>query len=142
VARKRVMDLAAAVQHLKAAKRVMILSGAGMSTAAGIPDFRSPGGLYGTGAQLLEVFTYLDHVGRPVEWQKEQLAHDIRAALTRSYFEVNPLPYHELRRGLIIGLGEGQWKGTLAHVLPRCSTAMGSCTSSHRRISMGSITRW
>ena len=118
VARKRVMDLAAAVQHLKAAKRVMILSGAGMSTAAGIPDFRSPGGLYGTGAQLLEVFTYLDHVGRPVEWQKEQLAHDIRAALTHSYFEVNPLPYHELRRGLIIGLGEGQWKGTLAHVLP------------------------
>merc|ERR1711871_144636 len=89
-----------------------------MSTAAGIPDFRSPGGLYGTSATLLQRFTYLDQASRPRRWQQQQLEQDVRSALTLELFEVNPLPYHEIRRGLIIGLGEGQWKLTLAHVLP------------------------
>ena len=104
--------LRAAVAHLKSANKVMVLSGAGMSTAAGIPDFRSAGGLYGTSAMLLERFTFPGGAGRAA------LEADVRSALTLEVFEKNPLPYHEMRRGLIIGLGENQWKLTLAHVFP------------------------
>merc|ERR1712050_314565 len=41
-----------------------------------------------------------------------------RDALTFNFLHVNPLPYHEMRRGLIIGLGENQWKPTIGHVFP------------------------
>lgn len=34
------------------------------------------------------------------------------------FFQHNPVVYHEMRRGLIIGLGENQWKYTLGHVFP------------------------
>ena len=107
-----------AVGHIQNAKKIIVLSGAGMSTAAGIPDFRSPGGLYGTSERLLDNFTWLDGASRPADWQRRALSADVRDALTLNFFSVNPLPYHEMRRGLIIGLGEGQWKLTLAHVLP------------------------
>lgn len=106
-----------AVASVQRAKRIIVLSGAGMSTAAGIPDFRSPGGLYGNSAKLLDQFTYLPDARKPEEWQKRALKGDVSTALTYEYFSVNPLPYHEMRRGLIIGLGEGQWKLTIAHVL-------------------------
>lgn len=36
----------AAIQSLDEARRILILSGAGLSTAAGIPDFRGPEGLW------------------------------------------------------------------------------------------------
>lgn len=78
-------------------------------------DFRSPGGLYGTSEKLLERFTYLPQRG---DWQRRKLRANVRDALTLELFSVNPLPYHEMRRGLIIGLGEGQWKPTLGHVFP------------------------
>lgn len=107
-----------AVAHLQGAKNVMVLSGAGMSTAAGIPDFRSPGGLYGKSEMLLDRFTYLEKASPDAAWQRRNLTQDVRNALTLSFLKVNPLPYHEMRRGLIIGLGEEQWKLTLAHIFP------------------------
>ena len=35
-----------AARLLEAARRVVVLTGAGISTESGIPDFRSPGGLW------------------------------------------------------------------------------------------------
>lgn len=105
------------VRYLQDASRVVVLSGAGMSTAAGIPDFRSPGGLYGSSSTLLDKFTYL---GSPEEKQRQraELTRDVKSALTMNLFQRNPVAYHEMRRGLIIGLGENQWKYTLGHVFP------------------------
>jgi NAD-dependent SIR2 family protein deacetylase len=42
--------LAAAADFIgsDACRRVVVLTGAGVSVAAGIPDFRSPGGMYET----------------------------------------------------------------------------------------------
>jgi len=106
------------VTQLSAANKVMVLSGAGMSTVAGIPDFRSAGGLYGNSQLLAKAFTYLKDASKSEEWQREMIAHDVKSALLHSFFKVNPLPYHEMRRGMIIGLGEQQWKPTIGHVFP------------------------
>jgi NAD-dependent deacetylase len=39
-------SLAELIEHLHAARRVVCFTGAGISTESGIPDFRSPGGLW------------------------------------------------------------------------------------------------
>ena len=39
-------DLAAAAELVRDARRVVVLSGAGLSTDSGIPDFRGPNGLW------------------------------------------------------------------------------------------------
>ncbi len=47
---------------LKEARRIAVLTGAGMSTESGIPDFRSPGGLYETvGEGIFQRETFLAH---------------------------------------------------------------------------------
>ena len=43
------MTPAELADHIRKAERVAALTGAGISTAAGVPDFRGPGGLYTTG---------------------------------------------------------------------------------------------
>lgn len=35
-----------AVEHLNASERLVVFTGAGVSTESGVPDFRSPGGLW------------------------------------------------------------------------------------------------
>src|SRR3981081_2298280 len=34
------------VERLRASRRILVVSGAGVSTASGIPDFRGPGGVW------------------------------------------------------------------------------------------------
>jgi NAD-dependent deacetylase len=40
------LDCVNLAEHLRAAKRILVVSGAGISTASGIPDFRGPGGVW------------------------------------------------------------------------------------------------
>jgi NAD-dependent deacetylase len=40
------LDRVNLVEHLRAAERILVVSGAGVSTASGIPDFRGPGGVW------------------------------------------------------------------------------------------------
>jgi len=96
---------------------VVVLSGAGMSTAAGIPDFRSAGGLYGSSTKLVDSFTYTGSE-QEKQAQRREVTRDVKACLTYHLFHRNPVAYHEMRRGMIIGLGENQWKCTLGHVFP------------------------
>ncbi len=46
--RRNELDAAACAEMIRRAERVVALTGAGISTAAGIPDFRGPHGLYVT----------------------------------------------------------------------------------------------
>ena len=90
------LDLAGIVSYIKNghAKRIVMLTGAGISVAAGIPDFRSPQtGLY---ANLHKY-----HLPRP------------ESVFEREYFKKNPKPFFAVSKELL----PGPFKPTLAHYL-------------------------
>ena len=62
--------VAALAEILRESRRAVIFTGAGMSTESGIPDFRSPGGIW-TKMQPIEFKDYLsDPDARRVSWQR------------------------------------------------------------------------
>ena len=89
-----------------ACQKVVVLTGAGVSCAAGIPDFRSPGGLYDT--LRPELIT-----ASPQE--RAAMARDPTAVVLKDMFLQNQFPYHEVRRPFILGTRRQQWKATLFH---------------------------
>jgi len=63
-------DAAALAALLRAARRAVIFTGAGMSTESGIPDFRSPGGIW-TKMMPVQFQDYVsDPEARRVSWQR------------------------------------------------------------------------
>jgi NAD-dependent SIR2 family protein deacetylase len=87
-------------------KSIGILTGAGVSVASGIPDFRSVGGLYDTLQPDLITAT-------PA--QKKMMKHDPMSVVTWDMFSQNQFPYMEVRRPFILGTQRQQWKATIAH---------------------------
>ncbi|GBG32048.1 NAD-dependent deacetylase sir2D [Hondaea fermentalgiana] len=95
-----------AAAALQTSQRVAVLLGAGISVGSGIPDFRSPGGMYDTLRPDLLTAT-------PA--QRALMARDPTAVVSWTIFRENQLPYLELRRPFILGINEGRWKPSLAH---------------------------
>ena len=85
---------------------IVILSGAGVSTASGIPDFRSPGGMYDT--LRPELITATDV-------QRSHMKNDPTEVVSWSMFSNNAFPYLEVRRPFILGSRENKWKATIFH---------------------------
>lgn len=94
------------VSKLRDAKRVVVLTGAGVSCASGIPDFRSPGGLYDTLKPDLITAT---------AQQRNLMRVNPTAVVDIRLFSANQFPYLEVRRPFILGTAERQWKATLSH---------------------------
>lgn len=86
--------------------RIVFLCGAGVSTASGIPDFRSPGGMYDTLRPDLLTAT---------PSQRRALMQDPTMVVNWELFRENQLPYLEVRRPFILGTTEQKWKATLSH---------------------------
>jgi len=85
---------------------IAFLTGAGVSVGAGIPDFRSPGGMYDTLKPELLTASEEDR-----KIMKEEPTYVVNKQL----FMHNQLCYLELRRPFILGLAEGKWKATATH---------------------------
>ena len=108
--------LTAFAARIASGASVTLLFGAGASTACGVPDFRSPGGMYATLRPELLTAT-------PA--QCERMAQDPTAVVDKTLFMSNPLPYHEVRRPFILGTHEGKWRPTLAHAFASALAARG-----------------
>ena len=102
------LDLAGTAEFLKsgACKSVYVLTGAGASTGAGIPDFRSPGGMYDSLRPELITAT---------EAQRKRMRMDPVNVVMKDMFFQNQFPYLEVRRPFILGTQQQQWKATLTH---------------------------
>ncbi|KAJ7040696.1 DHS-like NAD/FAD-binding domain-containing protein [Mycena alexandri] len=88
-------DLEGVAQYIASGKckNIFIMAGAGISRAAGIPDFRSPGGLYET-LRKSDV-----ELPRPLD------------IFTLSYFKKNPKPFYRVMSELY----GGTYRPTLTH---------------------------
>jgi hypothetical protein len=87
-------------------RSIALLTGAGVSVASGIPDFRSPGGMYDTlRPELLTATPY----------QKQMMEQDPTHVVTWDLFQTNAFPYLQVRRPFILGTQKEQWKATIAH---------------------------
>eukprot|EP01134_Creolimax_fragrantissima_P006310 CFRG6310T1 len=84
-------------QYIKSDKcnRIIVMQGAGVSTAAGIPDFRGPNGLY----------KKLDHYGLPYP----------EAIFDIEFFKERPEPFFSLAKELF----PGNFRPTLSHFFVR-----------------------
>jgi len=98
-------DLAQFIKSDKC-RSIIILAGAGMSLASGIPDFRSSGGLYDTLKPELLTATPLE---------RYTMSLDPTYVLEKTLFLNNSLPCLEVNRPFILGTQQQKWKATLAH---------------------------
>jgi NAD-dependent deacetylase sirtuin 2 len=103
---KSLSEVAAFIKSDKC-QRILVLAGAGMSVASGIPDFRSADGLYAT--------LNVNRLTCTSEGQRELIREDPSVALDQHLFLDNPLPCLESQREFILGTHARQWKTTLAH---------------------------
>ncbi len=102
---KSIKDVAQFIQSPNC-NNILILAGAGMSVASGIPDFRSSNGLYATlQANSLTA----------TQEQRHRIGVDPSYSLDHHLFLENPLPCLEVNREFVLGIQSRKWKATLAH---------------------------
>lgn len=105
---KTPVDIASLARYILSpdCQSIALLTGAGVSVASGIPDFRSPGGMYDT--LRPDLITCSTH-------ERLLLERDPTYVVSWEIFQANSFPYLEVRRPFILGTQRRQWKATIAH---------------------------
>jgi NAD-dependent deacetylase len=96
-------DLAELAQLLRAARRGVVFTGAGISTESGIPDFRSPGGIW---TKMTPVH-YQDYIG---DAKTRQISWKHRFEMEETWNRVRPNDGHNAVAELVA-------RGAVAHVI-------------------------
>jgi NAD+-dependent protein deacetylase sirtuin 2 len=104
----KVLDIPSLARFIMsdACQSIVVLTGAGVSVASGIPDFRSPGGMYDTLRPDLLTASLSD---------RKRIQRDPTYVVSWDLFQRNAFPYLEVRRPFILGTQEHKWKATIAH---------------------------
>ena len=102
-------------------KKIVVLSGAGVSVTSGIPPFRGKGGLYDS--LHPELLTATDD-------ERAELSTP-EAVFSADLFFRNPLPYFEVKRPLLLGVQANAYQPTLFH---RLLELLASKTGKHKRV--------
>jgi NAD-dependent deacetylase len=98
-----IQDVAALAVFLRQSRRALIFTGAGISTESGIPDFRSPGGIW-TKMQPIPFQDYLsDPAARRLSWQR-------RFEMEETWARVEPNDGHRAVAELVA-------QGRVSHVI-------------------------
>ncbi len=84
---------------LREARRVVVFTGAGISTESGIPDFRSPGGIW----SKMQPVMFADYLTRP---EARRVSWERRLAMEETWRAVKPNDGHRavadlVRRGIV-----------------------------------------
>lgn len=87
-----------AIDLIKKSEKIIVLSGAGISTSAGLPDFRSRNGIY--------VQIHNEHPDLT----------DPKSMFDIEYFRQNPLPFYQFAKALY----PGQYQPTIGHKFIKC----------------------
>ena len=103
-----VFDIASLARYILSpeCRSIAFVTGAGISVASGIPDFRSPGGMYDTLKPDLLTCT---------AQERRWMEMDPTFVVTWDIFSRNAFPYLEVRRPFILGTQQQEWKATIAH---------------------------
>jgi len=101
--RKRIAELAnfeagAVAEAINKASKILLVTGAGISTSCGIPDFRSPGGVYSI-------------VGE----EYPELVDTPQKIFSIDYFRKNVKPFFEFNTKMVQGLVSGTYKPSVCH---------------------------
>ncbi|WMS41598.1 Sir2 family NAD-dependent protein deacetylase [Acuticoccus sp. MNP-M23] len=94
---------AALARQLADSTRTLVLTGAGISTESGIPDFRSPGGLWSRMEPISYDAFVADEDARLEDWNRRFQMHEI-------FMRADPNPAHKV-------IAQMARKGPVAHVV-------------------------
>jgi len=98
-----------AVQLIRKSNKIIVLSGAGISTSAGLPDFRSRNGIY---KQIHE---------------KHPNLSDPKCIFDIKFFRKNPQPFYHFARALF----PGQYEPTVGHNFIKCLEEHGKLLNNY-----------
>eukprot|EP00750_Incisomonas_marina_P019256 INCI3267.1.p1 GENE.INCI3267.1~~INCI3267.1.p1 ORF type:complete len:666 (+),score=120.22 INCI3267.1:178-2175(+) len=91
-------EAGAVAEAIRNASKILLVTGAGISTSCGIPDFRSPGGVYSI-------------VGE----EYPELVKTPEKIFSIDYFKQNVRPFFEFNTKMVKGLMSGEYKPSICH---------------------------
>ncbi|HID55987.1 TPA: NAD-dependent protein deacylase [Candidatus Poribacteria bacterium] len=130
------------LRELREAESAVVLTGAGVSTASGIPDFRGPGGIYSmVSPDIFEIDSFMSHPERYYRIEREILGGSFDAEPNEAHILIAELERMGLIEAVITQNIDGlhQKAGSLKVIELHGNISTGSCLRCGRRFERGEI---